>query len=334
MKPALALLSAITLAACSEQPTAPLPKLTLDPARVAVAGFSSGAAMAQQVHLAYSDHLRGAALLGGPPYHCAEGKLDLALGRCIKAQPDAPDAVALAGLVRERAGKSLAPLSGLAGDRVLVLHGKRDALVAEAVSRAQHGLYAELAKDAPLSAEFDGAGDFAHVFPTQDAGGDCGTMASPFLGKCGVDVAGRMMAALFGAAPRDPTIAAGELRTFAQEDYAAKGRDALLHDTGYLYVPPRCAAGEACGLLIVFHGCEQNADAVGEAFVRDAGFNRWADVQDVVVLYPQTQSSYLPLNPKACWDWWGYTGTDYDTRDGAQPAWVANAAAALGAPLR
>jgi poly(3-hydroxybutyrate) depolymerase len=24
------------------------------------------------------------------------------------------------------------------------------------------------------------------------------------------------------------------------------------------------------------------------------------------------------LNPKGCWDWWGYTGSDYHTRNGVQ----------------
>lgn len=135
-------------------------------------------------------------------------------------------------------------------------------------------------------------------------------------------------------ASREPIAAAGELLPFAQRAFAAQGRDALLDDTGHLYVVPSCAAGETCGLLIAFHGCEQNVTAVGEALARDAGFNRWADAQGVVVRYPRTRSSYLPLNPKACWDGWGYTGADYDTRDGAQMAWAANAVAAWGLPLR
>jgi poly(3-hydroxybutyrate) depolymerase len=67
--------------------------------------------------------------------------------------------------------------------------------------------------------------------------------------------------------------------------------------------------------------------------VRDSGLNRWADVHDVVVLYPQTRATYMPLNPKACWDWWGYSGPDYDTRKGVQLRAIANMAAALGAPL-
>jgi poly(3-hydroxybutyrate) depolymerase len=331
LKPAL-LSSVLALAACSHDNPAPLPKLAIDSDRIAVAGFSSGAAMAQQVHLAYSDRMIGAALLAGPPYHCAQGKLDLALGPCMKAQPQAPDAAALATVVRERAGTRLAPLEGLAGDRVLVLHGSRDPLVAAPVARAQHALYEALAQ--PMSLEFDGAGEFSHVFTTAGEGGDCSALAAPYLAACGNDIAGRMMQSLFGAPPDAPRAAAGRLVAFDQTPFAAAGREPSLADTGYLYVPPRCAAGEVCGLLIVFHGCEQNADAIGEAFVRGAGFDRWADVHGVAVLYPQTRSSYLPLNPKACWDWWGYTGPDYDTRDGAQVAWVANAVAALGAPLR
>ena len=85
--------------------------------------------------------------------------------------------------------------------------------------------------------------------------------------------------------------------------------------------------------MIAFHGCEQNLAAVGEVFVRDNGLNRWADLHSVVVLYPQTRATYLPLNPKACWDWWGYSGPDYDTRKGLQLRAVAGMAAALGVPL-
>lgn len=331
LKPALLML-ALSLAGCGHESAAPLPKLALDPARVAVAGFSSGAAMAQQVHLAYSDRLLGAALLAGPPYHCAQGKLDTALATCMKG---APDAAALAATVRERAGRQLAPLAGLAGDRVFVARGTQDAVVAAPVVEATRGVYEALAQETGLHVEYSGDADFAHVFPTVKAGGDCATTAAPYLGNCGRDFAATMLIAMFGPPPgMPPEAAAGQRVPFDQAPFAVEGKDPSLAGTGYLYVPPRCAAGEACGLLIVFHGCEQDAASVGETFVRDAGFDRWADVYGLAVLYPQTRSSYLPLNPKACWDWWGYTGPDYDTREGAQVAWVANVAAGLGVPLK
>lgn len=334
-------LTFMLLAGCGGTEPPALPRMRLDPARVGVTGISSGAYMAQQVHLAFSDRIVGAALLAGGPCGCAEGSLDIALSRCIKAQPDAPDPVMLAERVRTLAdaGK-IAPLSGLDGDRVLVMHGKRDMLVAEAVSRAAWALYAALARDVAvppvngLELHWDGDGEYAHVWPTLAAGGDCATTAAPYIGRCGIDAAAAMFRTLFGEAATPPLEAArGELLRFDQAAFLPGGNDAYLDDVGLLYRPKQCTDTTACGLLIAFHGCEQNVASIGEVFARDSGLNRWADVANVVVLYPQTRATYMPLNPKACWDWWGYSGADYDTRDGVQLRWLANVTAALGVPL-
>lgn len=292
--------------------------------------------MAQQMHLAWSDHINGAALLAGPPYQCAEGSLERALGYCLKAAGAAPDMEKLAAEISARAQRGdLAPLQGLRGDRVLVAHGKNDALVPESMSRASLALYRALPEAASMSLRFDGDGNFAHLWPTLAAGGDCQTTATPYIGKCNRDFAGEVMQALFGDAPQVAAESAkGKLLEFDQEPYFPAGEDAFLDAHGLLYQPAQCVSGKACGLVIAFHGCEQNQAAIGETFARDNGLNRWADVYDTVVLYPQTRSSYLPLNPKACWDWWGYSGTDYDTRKGVQLRAVANMAAALGAPLQ
>jgi poly(3-hydroxybutyrate) depolymerase len=329
--PALALL----LTACAAEPDIAGPsRLAIDPDRIAVAGFSSGAAMAQQFHLAHSDKLVGAMLLSGPPYQCAAGSLDRALQQCMKMPAASPDVAALAAGVVERAARGmLAPIDGLAGDRVLVVHGKQDGVVGEVLARAAHDVYAALPGAASMQLKWDGDGDFAHVWPTQEAGGDCGVTATPYLGRCGHDLAGEAMQHLFGA-PAAPVgaSATGELQPYRSPSANDEG-DGGLEDLGYLYRPAACTGTVSCGLLIAFHGCEQNAAAVGEAFVRDAGFNRWADALGVVVLYPQVRASYVPLNPKACWDWWGYTGSDYDTRQGAQIRAVVRAASALGAPF-
>ncbi|WP_246048445.1 extracellular catalytic domain type 2 short-chain-length polyhydroxyalkanoate depolymerase [Arenimonas terrae] len=329
------LLAIAVLCGCAAEPAPPLPALAIDADRIAVAGLSSGAYMATQVHFAWSDRLRGAALVAGGPYGCAGGSLDTALGPCIEAKPFTPDPERLAKKLRERAVRGdIAPLSGLAGDRVWLLHGREDQVVAAAVVDSAQQLYRQLGADAPGLTVTRETGDFGHVLPTLLAGADCVAGGPPHLGACGRDAAGEAMQALFGEPGAEAGEASGELRRFGQEAYLEPGQDAQLAVDGYLYLPAACAAGERCGLLVAFHGCEQNADRVGEAFVRDAGFNRWADVHRVVVLYPQARSSYLPLNPKACWDWWGYTGPDYDTRRGAQLRWLASAMAAIGAPLQ
>jgi hypothetical protein len=202
--------------------------------------------------------------------------------------------------------------------------------VAETVSTAGAELYRVLGG---VHVEVDVARDIAHTFPTRDAGLACDQSEPPYIGRCGFDGAGELLTRLLPGGAVAEAQASGELRRFDQNALRPDGQDAMLADSGYLYVPKACARGETCSLHIAFHGCQQNADAVGEAFVSDAGYNRWADALNLVVLYPQTRASLAPLNPKACWDWWGYTGKDYDTRNGVQLRWLAAAAAALGAPL-
>ena len=331
--------AALAGTSCAQQKdTNSLPSLHVDPARVAVVGLSSGAYMATQAQLAYPEVFRGAALIAGGPYGCAQGKIETAVSTCMKGVP-APDAAALAEAARARAAKGeIGPLEKLAGEKVYILHGRQDPVLADNVAKAASDFYAALKSAEPALASlqviWDGDRDFTHTMPTLDAGNPCDKLGSPFLGKCGFDAAGAVFAALYGAPSREPGQAAGELRRFDQNALRPDGKDAFLADLGYVYVPPSCQKGKTCGVLVALHGCQQNGDSVGDAFVRDAGFNRWADVYDVAVLYPQTRATFTPLNPKACWDWFGYSGANYDTRDGVQLRWLTGAVAALGRPAR
>jgi hypothetical protein len=56
----------------------------------------------------------------------------------------------------------------------------------------------------------------------------------------------------------------------------------------------------------------------GTTFVRNAGYNKWADSNGIVVLYPQATATPLQGNPEGCWDWWGYDDKDYATKNGRQ----------------
>ena len=326
--------AAVLLAASAQaDEAAPLPRLRVDPARVAVAGLSSGAYMATQVQLAYPEIFRGAAVVAGGPYGCADGQLNLALGSCMKGVPP-PDVDALVKRAEQRARSGeLGSLDALSSSRVYLLHGRADAVVAPAVAAAGAAFYRKLRDGVPalkgMQVVDDGQRDFGHNLPVAARGDDCGKSESPYLGHCGFDAAGAIFAHLYGRAPRPAAEPKGQLRTFDQDALRPGGADAFLADAGYIYLPPDCLAGKPCGLLVALHGCKQNAEAVGEAFVRDAGFNRWADAYDVAVLYPQTRASFAPLNPRACWDWWGYSGTNYDTRQGVQLRWLVDAVRAM-----
>ena len=193
----------IGLSACQKAPIAELPKLNIDPNRIAVAGMSSGAYMATQVHLAFSDHLIGAGLVAGGPYGCTKGDLDTALSTCMKGTPSVPDAASLASIAVERsATRQLAPIAGLNGDRVLIVHGALDQTVATSVGQASFDFYKALAR-APeaqdLSVNWDAERKFAHTFPTQSSGTDCTLSVAPYLGHCDFDAAGEIMREMFAA---------------------------------------------------------------------------------------------------------------------------------------
>lgn len=303
----------------------PLPALRIDATRISVSGISSGAYMAHQVHLAFSSTIDGAALIAGGPYGCAQGDLQIALSNCM-APPKAPDLVPLVDGVRARAAAGqIDPLRGLEGDRVFVLHGREDKIVSTAVTTASADLYRALSPQVTVTV--DSTRDLGHAFATA-AQGDC-RADDAHLAACGFDLAGEVFQQVVDADAQPAARAQGELLAFDQRPFADDGHDPLLADRGYLYVPPQCRE-QSCGLHVAFHGCEMQADRIGQRFVADAGYNRWADGAGVVVLYPQARSSLMPLNPKACWDWWGYTGRDYDTRDGAQLRWLKRVFAQLG----
>ena len=317
---------AIALSACSDS-APPLPTLDIDAQRVSVSGISSGAYMAHQVHIALSTRIAGAGLIAGGPYGCAGGELSRALEQCMATTGSGPDSLALAADVRARADSGLIdPLRGLDDDRVWIFHGDADVTVAAAVTAAVAPLYAALSPT--LQVENRTRAGVAHVYPTLANGGDCDKTAAPFIGRCDFDAAGEIFRNVVGVEDMPTAVPSGDLLRFDQAPFGGDD-DALLDDVGYVYVPTQCR-DRACGLHIVFHGCQQSAETIGTTFIDGSGYQRWADFSDVVLIYPQTRSSLMPLNPKACWDWWGYSGDDYDSRSGVQIAWVGRLLDALG----
>ena len=71
--------------------------------------------------------------------------------------------------------------------------------------------------------------------------------------------------------------------------------------------PENARTARPCRVHIALHGCLQDAGEIDRRFINEAGYNAWADSNRLIVLYPQTAVSwYLPYNPLACWDLWGY----------------------------
>ncbi len=304
----------LALGACSEQQPAvqDAPADTVynvDRSRITVSGVSSGAYMAGQLHVAYSDVFRGAGMLAGGPYACAQGDLGTALGACLKGGEIDVDALVESAKASAEQG-AIADLSNLADDTVWLFHSPTDPVVSPDTTAASADFYQALA------ASIERVDDVSviHGFPTLDSGVACDAFEPPYVNACDYDAAGMMLTAL-GAGESPVDVSAGSLERLP----VPGGPDAEMLDYAYLYVPPACASGESCGVHVALHGCVQSAEVVEDAFATLTGYNRWADSNRLLVLYPQARSSAMaPLNPNGCWDWWGYTSDDYATRSGAQ----------------
>jgi len=307
----------------------PLPALGADLAGLTVSGVSSGGHMAVQFQVAHSRLVQGAGVIAGGPYYCAEGSIWQALTSCMSPSAWAP--LPEPGELRTRAEAvartgRIDPLAGLRDDRVWLFSGGRDTVVKPPVMDSLAAFYTSWLT--PEAIQYVKWPDAAHAMisvadPQPNA---CSSSQTPYINRCGdLDAAGQMLTHLLGPL-QAPATADGDTLSFDQRPFVdGKAIDASLADEAYLHVPHACRQ-VACRIHVVFHGCRQSATQIGRRFVDGAGYNRWANSNRLLILYPQTTPRHGPgwgswtwiSNPFGCWDWWGYSSPDYHTRDGAQ----------------
>lgn len=325
-----------------------LPAYNVDIRETTVSGVSSGAYMAVQFGVAHSAIVQGIGATAGGPYLCAfdrvpslRGALGMALARCMQGDPDFPRQAITSTQMRRmvrmtdawaRSGR-IDATSNLTRQRIWLFHGYNDGLVKSPVTDALYDYYARYVD--PSRIFYKDNLNAAHAQVTVDCGaGDavcnlCPRTGGNFLNFCRdpaadnapYDAAGSMLQLFYGTLKAGDAASAprGKMVRFAQSEFALDDRGAAsprrisMADDGYVYVPDVCARGEPCRVHVAFHGCGQSAEQIGSAFYEHAGYNRWADANRLIVLYPQTRPTQptplaplLPLNPQACWDWWGY----------------------------
>jgi poly(3-hydroxybutyrate) depolymerase len=314
-----------------------------DLSQSSVSGVSSGGYMAVQLHIAHSSIFKGAGILAAGPYYCAEGSVWTAYYNC--STPDTatplPDLAKLRGITdRLAVAKRIDPTANLTEARVWLFAGQRDRTVRPAVVESLRRYYQHYVRDDGHIAYVDWI-DAGHAMITSDFGGACPTTSPPFINDCDYDAARHLLEHLYGPPEASVPPAPGRLVEFDQREFA--GGDAYsisMGDAGFAYVPSACEV-ERCRVHVALHGCRQNAEAIGQTFVRHAGYNQPADTNRLIVLYPQTirrwgwgfaaRWSYV-FNPRGCWDWWGYTGAAYHTQEAPQIRAVRAMLERLGQP--
>ena len=151
---------------------------------------------------------------------------------------------------------------------------------------------------------------------TDDYGNTCSTKASPYINDCNFDLAGAMLQHLYGPLMRATTRRCRP--GFVEFDQPVRYRDHGMAAMGWVYVPrPAKPPAATCRLHVALHGCGQNVTLVQQQYVRNTGYNRWADTNNIVVLYPQTSTQAT----NGCWRLVGLRLTaNYAKKSGPQIA--------------
>ena len=310
-----------------------------------ISGVSSGGFMAVQFATAWSSVVKGVGVIAGGPYFCAEataadimsaymGPIMRATGPCMIGPP--PD---LSRFTREADEKAksggIDATQNLAAQKIYIFHGFNDAIVARSVTDAAASFYRHYLGEGGRGNLFYqttvGAGHSQVSLAGRHAQGlnACPVNQSPYINACDYDQAGIILQHIYGALnPPATDKLNGSVKPFSQAKYTAPDEPGALSlaETGYVFVPKDCEPGQgiACRVHVALHGCKQYAGAIGARFVEEAGYNAWADTNQIIVLYPQTAARPLlgspPANPDGCWDWWSYVTHDdsYVTKSGRQ----------------
>lgn len=145
------------------------------------------------------------------------------------------------------------------------------------------------------------------------------------LPRCAAPAAAAAAGPLATGVPPTPVLrgGSGTLYSFDQGLFVDGGGWTTavgLAETAFVYIPDACLANATsptvCTLHAAFHGCLQTVDDIGTQFMTDGGFMALADTNNLVILFPQAVSNLL--NPKGCFDWWGYAGPQYASNIGTQ----------------
>jgi Esterase PHB depolymerase len=328
------------------------PLSNLDRAGITVSGLSSGGFFAHQFHIAYSSLVNGAGIIAGGPFGCVENipnpyfpflyvpldRVSAATASCSHynrlawywlppAAPRASDSLEF--IYKAHAEEVIDDPANISKQRVWLFHGRDDRIVPRSTAEALKEVYAGLGVPADrLQVEWNESGRIAnHGMPVAQFLGnsrfpkrDCGEHEEPFVVQCGYEAAESLLRHVYPGAFAPPSQDAhedGTVVAFDQSEFFTRPASTIsMHNVGYLYVPHACRE-EQCRLHVAFHGCRQDMETIHDDFVRDAGYNRWAATNNIVVLYPQTAAS--TSNPQGCWDFWGYTGpSDYYGKNGSQ----------------
>ena len=310
---------AVKPAATKDAPA--LPAYQADLSQTTVSGLSSGGFMAAQFAVAYSATVAGAGIIAGGPYFCSgmPGRfpyipyLTNALTTCMnpgESQVAPPVASELLRAANDFARANLIDdTANLKRQRVYLFSGMKDRTVTRTVVEQVNQFYLLAGTPAAQIRFVDNVGAGHAILTDSSADKPCAVTESPFINDCDYAQARDILQHLYPDLQPSSTSLTGKVIAFNQRNFIQEAYSSM-NNTGYAYIPKACDS-ESCRVHVVFHGCLQTTQAIGNRFYTSTGYNQVADANKIIVLYPQAEPSPVyPYNPKGCWDFWGYTSVN------------------------
>jgi poly(3-hydroxybutyrate) depolymerase len=290
-----------------------------------VSGISSGAYLANQIHYAHNSDVSGVALIAGGLYYCSMGLPAMALNGCMKTQAIRPsNSQILNSLNTLSASGLIDSIQSTEQDRLLVVTGTHDTIVESEIVLQAADLFLrtsgrrsnlKVINDLPVG----------HAFPTNHFGNSCATEGkTPFISACKFDGAKEILSHLHGPLRPAATASRNHLFLMTQVPESGSPADIAMADYAVVYVPKRCQRDLSCPVHIALHGCAQTREQIGDLFFTETGYNEWAESNDLIILYPQARVTQVPINPKGCWDWYGYSSNLFHTQKAPQIQTILN----------
>lgn len=278
-----------------------------------ISGFSSGGFFAHQMHVILSQNITGVGVVAGGPYYCTMGSYNRFQTSCkansmlINLSISTQKATDLAGT------SQIDPLENLNNSKVYIFSGKLDTVVYPAVVQETEFFYRYfVGNSSNVLTNYEV--NSQHSWVTNDTGNPCWYLGPPGVNSCNFDLAGAILQHIIGPLSPPGIQNLSNIYGFSQSDYGNTWQ-AGMSNRGFAYIPENCLQS-TCKVHLLFHGCEGSHEVNGMKFIEEIGVNQWAETNKIVVIYPQLTAH--SNNPIGCWDFWGYTGNEFITKNSLQ----------------
>lgn len=280
-----------------------------------------------------------------------------AMGICMEnpERAHAPDGGAMnLDFVGEFAQQGLiAATKNIAKQKVFIYQGENDDVLRAPMAKKLEEFYQRMGTPSAFMKTELRPG--SHNFPTdREDGIACSEEKVPYIANCKYDLAGDILIHLTGRQLERTKFVDENLHLVAQKETPSS-----IHSYGYLYANSYCLNNpRKCDLHVAFHGCkmsddyDENFQKIYESkvklgrvlsvqdyelkarksqmgakiFAQTSGYGEYAesDKNRLMIYFPQTRitTENYPANPKGCWDWYGWTGSEYATNKGVEAQWL------------